>query len=353
MLSCALIGGAALFWSSGCASQRSSDEMLSQVIRELEADDSASQVQKPVAPMTAKAASTKPAPATAARPATAPAAVAQHPVGAPIGAVVIQPDCIVEVAVKEDPSLNGRYLVNDFAAIDFGYAGLVILSDMTGEQAAAKVKSVLEQSYLHQATVTVRVTKASYDRVTVQGEVVHPGQLKIGPGTSISLQDALLRAGGLKPQANQTLVKIVHDGMLSPFGAAADGDLYSLMTDKGDPMVPDVQIQNNDLVYVYTRDAQPLGERTIVVLGEVTRPGPVRFSTGEPCTLMYLLFKMGGLPRFAKADAIEIVRRDKDGAENKIVANADAILKFGRPQDDVPLENGDTVLVPTRTFSLF
>jgi len=117
--------------------------------------------------------------------------------------------------------------------------------------------------------------------------------------------------------------------------------------------VPNVQLQNNDLVFVYSGDAQPEGDKKIIVLGEVGRPGPVQFASGEPCSLMYLLFKIGGLPRFAKAEAVKIVRRDKSGIESEIQANAEVLLKYGRPEDDVVLENGDTVIVPYRGFSLF
>lgn len=352
---------------SGCVTTREdqSEDWIGQLIQEMEAEQPvpAKKAVEPAEPAPAQAAAVRDeqAPVQAAAvqqdaqdPVPGPKPAPAIPEGVPVGTVVIQPESIVDISVKEDPTLDGRYLVNDFSAIDFSYVGLVILHEMTAEQAAEKIRSVLESRYLRQATVTVKITKASYDRVFVDGEVLKPGMLKIGPGTQISLSDALLRAGGLRPQAVRTQLKVVPGGMLNAFRAAAEGTVYPLVDENGKPTVPGVQLQNNDLVYVYSgEDARPVGDRKIVVLGEVARPGPVHFMSGEPCSLMYLLFKMGGLPRFAKADAIKIVRRDERGAETEIVADAEVLLKYGRPEDDVTLENGDTVIVPYRGFSLF
>ena len=77
------------------------------------------------------------------------------------------------------------------------------------------------------------------------------------------------------------------------------------------------------------------------------------FAENEPCTLMYLLFKIGGLPRFAKADKIQIVRRGKDGREKAFVVNGESLMNEGNPQDDVVLESGDRIIVPARKIAFF
>ena len=141
--------------------------------------------------------------------------------------------------------------------------------------------------------------------------------------------------------------------MQSPFQAAADGEVYSLVSEDGKPEIPKVYVQNSDLIYVFAFEPRALGEKKILLLGEVKAPGIVNFNNDEPCTLMYLLFKVGGLPRFAKADAVRIVRRSKAGVETEIQANADVLLSKGNPEDDVPLEDGDKIIVPARTLSFF
>ncbi len=280
---------------------------------------------------------------------------AASPSGKTLGVVTIQPDTILWISVDEDASLNGRYIANEFGAIDFGYVGLILLGDMTTEQAEAKIRATLEGRYLNKATVTVRIAKASYDRLGVHGAVEVPGMVKIGPGSAITLREALRRAGGIRLQGRDMMVKIVRQGMKSPFGSAAEGEIYPLSLENGDAQIPRVYLRNDDLVYVYNREADKrgVGGKKIILLGEVPRRGVVEFSENEPCTLMHLLFKIGGLPRFAKANAIRIVHRDKDGRERVRIVDAEKLLADGSPENDVQLYSGDRVIVPVRKISFF
>ena len=320
----------------------------------------------PVQPETPKVAIAEtppePKPAVAETTETQAVTVAEAPPPAPRAALeikptiaTIQPDSVLWITVEEDPSLNGRYTVSTGAGIDFGYVGLVILQDMTVERAERTLKTVLEGRYLQHATVAVRIAKASYDLVGVRGYVEQQGELKIGPGCAISLAEALRRAGGVRLGKDNMQVKVVRGGVVSPFGPAAEGEVYPLASPGGQLKVPDVYLRNNDLVYVYAYESarMGLGGKRILLLGEVPRRGVVDFAENEPCTLMYLLFKVGGLPRFAKSEKIRIVRRDRDGHEMTIVANGESLLTDGNPDDDVTLESGDRVIVPARKITFF
>lgn len=281
----------------------------------------------------------------------------------------IQPNTVIWITVDEDPSLNGRYSVGSDGAIDFGYVGMVYVQDYAVEQAAVVIKNVLEGRYLNRATVKLRIAKASYDQVGLLGAISSPGDIRIGPGTAISLSDLLLRAGGFRDDKRNLWVKIVRGGMLSPFGPAADGESFPLSTPTGDWAIPNVFLRNNDLAYVYAQSAGSMvgpttgvrttgagttsGPKRVILLGEVPRRGVVEFAENEPCTLMYLLFKIGGLPRFAKASKITILRLDKDGREIKIVKNGESLMEHGDPDEDVALEPGDRVIVPARKFTFF
>ncbi len=270
----------------------------------------------------------------------------------------IQPETVLWVSVEEDPSLNGRYLVNNASAIDFGYVGLVFLSDMTVEKAEAAIRTALEGRYLNRATVSVKIAKASYDQVEVLGAVDMPGEIKIGAGSSIVLNDALRRAGGLRGNRDNARVKIVRGGMRTPFGPAAAGEVYVLSSADGQLQIPEIYLRNNDLAYVFTYEttqpgATSGGGKRVLLLGEVPRRGVVEFAENEPCTLMYLLFKIGGLPRFARSDRIQVVRTAKDGHETTFLINGDALMSQGDPRHDVLLETGDRVIVPARKFAFF
>lgn len=274
--------------------------------------------------------------------------------------LTIQPDCIVQVSVAEDPSLNGSYPVNEIGAVDIGYIGPVILYNKTETEAAEKIQDVLLNRDFLTASVKVRILKASYGKVKVTGSVRQPGLIKVGAGDTISMNDALLRVGGLGPSAWGGRVRVYRGGLLSAVPEAGQYEEYSLVTEDGQPCVPDVNLGNNDVASIMPPAAasgvedrdQPLGEKDILVLGEVEKPGFYRFEGSEPCTVLHLMFRLGTLPKFANTKAIRVIRRDENGIENEIVVDASRILAEGNPADDVPLENGDRVVVPEKKFSI-
>lgn len=273
------------------------------------------------------------------------------------GEVTIQPDSVLQVSVREDSGLEGSYHVNEISAIQLGYVGPVFLHNMTEAQAAAKIKEVLESRFFNQATVTVRILRASYDKVALQGRVSSSGIIKIGSGDRISLNDALLRVGNVTVPIKAARVRVVRGGLLRAVSASEPGEVYSLVDEDGKPDVPEVHLWNNDIAFVYASAGTPSvterADKDILVLGEVTRQGMYRFADGTPATMMHLIFKMGGFPAYANTKAIKIIRRDAEGIEQEILADASQILKDGNPDNDIPLEHGDRVIVPARRMSLF
>jgi protein involved in polysaccharide export with SLBB domain len=271
--------------------------------------------------------------------------------------ITIQPDCLVQIKVKDDPSLDGNYPVNDIGAVELGYVGPVILYNMTAKGAAQKIKEILDGRYFRNAFVEVLIKRASYDKIQVSGAVNKPGLIRIGAGDTISLNDALLRAGGVKASAIGAKVRIVRAGLLSALPTALEGEEYPLINDPKKPTVAVVFLRNNDIAYVFSTEAEAaveVGDKEILVLGEVSKQGNYRFSGTEPCTMMNLILnKMNGLPPYANQKAVKVVRRNGDGSEEEFKVNVEQILERGDPQDDFPLQNGDRVLVPARRLSLF
>ena len=281
-----------------------------------------------------------------------------------IGDVTIQPDSIVKVTVKEDPGLNGSYTVNDLNAIELSYVGPVFLYNMTEQAAAGKIREVLEARFFKQATVNVDLQRASYDKIMIEGEVATPGVLKIGSGDRVSLNDALLRAGRLTAPVKNVRVRIVRGGMTDLAAPWMPGETYSLVAEDGQPMIPDVWLWNNDHIFVLpfirgitqvagSSKSSRLGPQDVLLLGEVGRQGFYRFAAGQPCTIMNLVFKMGGFKEFADQKHIRIIRRDDQGREEEFEVDATDILETGNPDLDVPLQNGDRIIVPVRKAWLF
>ncbi len=280
--------------------------------------------------------------------------------------ITIQPDCLLMINVAEDPSLDGTYTVNNLGAVQLKYVGPVFLFNKTEREAARKIEEVLKMRSFSKATVKVRIIRASYDKVKVIGKVAKPGIIQIGAGETISLNDLLLRAGGLNIPASRVKISVVKDGLQSPLAYSLPGKDYYLVDSNGIPRVPEIRLRNNDLVRVVEKTGMVAGSKqegvtgsdsmepkTLLVLGEVRRRGFVTFGPEEPCTMMRLIFKLGGLPPYAKTKAIRVIRKNDKGEEQEFIVDARKILKDGNPDDDFPLQDGDRIIVPARRISLF
>jgi protein involved in polysaccharide export with SLBB domain len=331
---------------SGCATSR--DKAYSKILKELEAELAEDE----------KAAQTKETDRPDAPIGYLPSVLGDSALPGGGGPLTIQRDCLLHISVEEDPGLDGSYPVGEIGDVKLGYIGPVILLNKTETEAARKIETTLKRRDFRNATVRVRIQRASYDKIRVVGAVAQRGLIQIGAGDVISLNDALLRADGLIPSIRGPQVRVVRGGLTNALWRSFEGEVYALVADDGTPTVPPVSLRNNDIVAVFSTEANApiaLGEKEVLVLGEVNKPGLYRFTGEQPCTMMHLLFRLGGLPMYAKRSAVRIVRaNDTNGEEDEeIIVDVDEILDDGNPDDDIALENGDRIIVPARRLSFF
>lgn len=335
VLSMILLLSLAIF-SSGCGSHRvAGDRRLEQLLADLRANERAAGVSV-VAPAAAESEAESPA--------------VPLPVLPPPMKLTIQPETVVEITVGEDQALTGTYEVNSASAIQFRYVGLVFLGNLTEDAAEKKIKSLLERDRgFRAATVALRIIKASYDTIRVSGWVNEPTDLKIGPGSEITLSDALLRAKGLRAQAKGIRITIAREGLLDPIPLhGKTNEEYSLIGLDRRSSVPPVVLRRNDWVHVSPGEEQVgLGEKQVVVM-MMSQPSVVRFSNNEPCTMMYLLVKIGSLPKWVNSRTVLIKRKGQDGVEMEIRVDIRKLLETGDPAFDVALEHGDRVIFNER-----
>lgn len=272
------------------------------------------------------------------------------------GTVTIQPGCQLRVDVMAETEREAVYVVDDNGAVNVDELGLVVLRNKTESEAAAAIIRLLESRGEAAPTARVEIVAASYDTIEIRGVVGRPGPVRIDPGGRISLNDALLRAGGVTADPRSATLRILRGGLTNAVSDLSQAETHGLMAADGRTVVPDIWLANNDVVYVFsgpTAAAVEVGEREILVLGEVPRPGVVRFDEAEPCTLLHLMLKIGGLTTYADGRAVRIHHRGPDGRETSLTVDVRPLLQDGRYSDDVPLYHGDRVVVPERRFALF
>jgi polysaccharide biosynthesis/export protein len=86
-----------------------------------------------------------------------------------------------------------------------------------------------------------------------------------------------------------------------------------------------------------------INSQRVYILGEVTRPGAFPLLPGM--TVLQALSSAGGFTQFAKVKNI-FVRRLQDGKESKYLFNYKDVIGGKRPEQDILLKAGDTIVVP-------
>jgi polysaccharide export outer membrane protein len=82
----------------------------------------------------------------------------------------------------------------------------------------------------------------------------------------------------------------------------------------------------------------------VYVLGKVNRPGEYLIS--RPTDVMQALALAGGLNAFAAENAINVLRRDKDGAQSAIRFRYGDVKDGDNLKANIVLHSGDVVVVP-------
>jgi polysaccharide biosynthesis/export protein len=86
-----------------------------------------------------------------------------------------------------------------------------------------------------------------------------------------------------------------------------------------------------------------INSQRVYILGEVTRPGAFPLLPGM--TVLQALSSAGGFTQFAKVKSI-FVRRLQDGKESKYLFNYKDVIGGKKPEEDILLKAGDTIVVP-------
>lgn len=92
-----------------------------------------------------------------------------------------------------------------------------------------------------------------------------------------------------------------------------------------------------------TVSVSTINSRRAYVTGEVTKPGA--FPLLPNMTVLQALTSAGGFTQFAKIKSIYVLRTD-NGKQTKIPFNYKAVVEGKRPEDNIELQSGDTVVVP-------
>jgi polysaccharide export outer membrane protein len=126
------------------------------------------------------------------------------------------PADVFEVRVYGEPELNNTYRVSPDGLIDFPLIGRVPVKGMTAAQVAETIRGRL-QTFIKQPQVNVFVKEINSKKVTIYGQVHHPGSFNFVE--SMTLVQVISSAGGLTAMSARDRIRVtrVRDGKSDSF----------------------------------------------------------------------------------------------------------------------------------------
>lgn len=212
---------------------------------------------------------------------------------------VLRPNDSIRVAVYEEPDLSVQVRILKTGEASFPLVGSVNVSGLSVSAAAAKIRDLYARDYLVDPKVTLTVDEYATELISVIGAVKSPGQIPIPVSGQLDIASAMTTAGGLADDANPGGIQLVRaSGTTSTFSMA---DIQS-------GTVGRIRLESGDRIIV---NRSPFVGKTLTVLGQVGRPGPIAFPASGRLDLVNAIALCGGLTELANPKKITINRKGK------------------------------------------
>lgn len=231
------------------------------------------------------------------------------------------------------PELDTKMVVGPDGRITLPLAGSIDVNNKTRTQAAQQIIQALSPYYTG-LTATVSVLKYGSNRITVIGNVQHPGVFYFDD--TPTLLDAISR-GGL--MASSGMGKDAGVSQIPERCAIYRGndqvvwvDLRQMLED-GNAMA-DMRLKRNDIVFVPRQQ-----EVFVSVLGAVNHPGAIPLTPES--TLTSILAEAGGMAEGAGRN-IEIIQPST--GKTRTIAYKKLLTVAGN--NEITLHSGDVIVVP-------
>ena len=244
---------------------------------------------------------------------------------------------VLKVTVWGHEDLSKEYPVDADGTVTFPLIGRAPAAGLTTQQFAAHLKTVLEKDYLVNPQVMVAVSQYLSKKVHVLGEAERSGQFFLtGPTTVL---EVISKAGGWSKGGRQLI--LVRNGRTPGHGGSTILRLDLAKIQAGDSK-ENILVEDEDMLFIPKSQA-------FFVLGEVRSAGT--FPLEKPTTVLEALTIAGGFNERAAPSGAKLIRRTDDGRQETIALD----LSGAVPKDrDVPVQDGDTILVPKgNTFFVF
>jgi polysaccharide export outer membrane protein len=306
------------------------------------------------------------------------------PASQPVSPQIQQPDTnyllgggdLIRVNVFEVPEYTGEYQIPPGGAINLPLIGSVTVQGLTTEQ-AADIITERYRRFLKRPQISINLLSPRPINILVAGEVTRPGSytlsLQGGAGNNPGVQyptvlAALTTAQGVTLAADVTKVQlrrktarsgeqlvtlnlkdIIQTGNTAQDITLRDGDVIVV------PTATTFNVAEARNLFAANFAASPTAPRTVAVIGEVYRPGSYLVTTGGTeggaglPNVSRAIQLAGGITSQADIRNIKLRRPTRTGTEQTVDINLWQLLQSGDVNQDVIVQDGDTIVIPTAT----
>ncbi len=127
---------------------------------------------------------------------------------APKGDYILQPSDLLHVVVFQEDDLHLDVRISQEFSITLPLIGVVDLKGKTLREAEGMIRDLYNKDYLVNPQVSVSVIEYAKTSVNVLGSVGQPGAVAFIPEQSMTLLDAITRAGGFSRLADRKHVSL-------------------------------------------------------------------------------------------------------------------------------------------------
>jgi protein involved in polysaccharide export with SLBB domain len=260
----------------------------------------------------------------------------------PLGRRILAGDRL-NISVREQPDMSQVYAVAGDGSIDFAFAGRVVIAELTADEAARKLESVLEEKYFKNAHVTISIANFVEGDVLVTGAVRNSGTLPFRGDSILTLMEAISRSGGLAENAAGDRVRILR---WVPGGSMERQSIEVNVRAMLDTMdfSKDQYLRPRDIVVVPYRGEEE-GRNEYLALGAVNVPGFHPYTEG--LDVIKAVTQMGGLNDTADWGGARILRPKPNGEYGVITMDLRRLFSAADMSMNLPLQKGDIFFVPS------
>lgn len=245
----------------------------------------------------------------------------------------VGPGDVIKIAVIELKEMENEYRVDSTGFLGLPYLGRVKVQGLTATELQAEITKKLEVEFVNDPQVFIEILEYNYQPISIIGAIKEPGKLK-QLNQSVTLIDAITQSGGLLENAGDKILVI---------RKAPGGMSETLEISYRELMIDGVWYLN---IPLYPGDTVNIPvERPFIVsvIGEVNKPGELKFSRESKVTILRVIAAAGGFTDYAKRQKV-MIKREVDGHQKEIVINIKDIDR--NKATDFEMQHNDVVIVP-------